>query len=226
MTAVLHLQINDARKLIIEAGIALATKKLILGSWGNISMKIEKDCFAITPSGRSYDQLKPDDIIIVNSEGVKMAGVRTPSTEIKMHLALYKANPEFNAVIHTHSIYACAVASMRRDIPPFIEDMVQVVGGPIRCSDYALAGTEELAKNAVIAVGDNNAALLANHGAVCCGKNMREALNIASIVEKSAQIFCITEPMGGAVNIDAKNTKNLRAFYKEHYSKRQAGEEL
>ena len=67
---------------------------------------------------------------------------------------------------------------------------------------------------------------MANHGAVCCGKNMREALNVASIVEKSAQIFCITEQMGGAIDIDAKNAKILRAFYKEHYSKRQAGEEL
>ena len=226
MTAMLHLQISDARKLIIETGLALAERKLILGSWGNISMKIEKDCFAITPSGRSYDQLKPDDIVIVNAEGVKMAGIRTPSTELKMHMALYKAHPEFNVIVHTHSTYACAVASMRKTIPPFIEDMIQVIGGPIRCAEYAIAGTEELAQNAVVAIGNNNAALLANHGAVCCGKNMRETLNVASIVEKSAQIFCITEQMGGAINIDAKNAKILRAFYKEHYSKRQAGEEL
>lgn len=226
MKVMLHLQINEARKLIIETGLALAERKLILGSWGNISMKIEKDCFAITPSGRSYDQLNPDDIVIVNSEGIKLAGVRTPSTEIKMHLALYASNPEFRAIVHTHSTYACAVAAMRENIPPFIEDMVQVIGGPIKCAKYAVAGSEALAKNTVAAINGSNAALLANHGAICCGKTLREALNIADIVEKSAKIFCITSSMGGGICIDPKNVKIIRAFYKEHYSKRQAGEEF
>lgn len=221
----LHLQINEARKLIIETGIALAERKLILGSWGNISMKIEKDCFAITPSGRSYDQLTPDDIVIVNSAGTKLAGSRIPSTEIKMHLALYASNPEFHAIIHIHSTYASAVSAMRQEIPPFIEDMVQVIGGSLKCAEYALAGSAELAKNAVAATKGSNAALLANHGAICCGKTIREALNIADIVEKSAQIFCITAPMGGGIAIEEKNIKIIRAFYQEHYSKRQAGEE-
>ena len=221
----LHLQINEARKLIIKTGLAMAENKLILGSWGNISMKIEKDCFAITPSGRSYDQLTPDDIVIINSAGTKLAGARTPSTELKMHIALYASNPKLHAIVRTHSIYASAVAAMRADIPPFIEDMIQVVGGPIKCAEYALAGSTELAKNAVTAMDGACAALLANHGAICCGKTLREALNIADIVEKSAQIFCITASMGGGKCIDEKNSKVIRAFYNEHYSKRQAGEE-
>ena len=221
----LDLKIDDARKLIIETGNTLAQKKLIVGSWGNVSMQIEKDCFAITPSGRDYDTLVPDDIVITNSEGKKLTGNRTPSTETKLHMAIYKANSKVKAIIHTHSTYVCAVAAMRGPIPVLVDDMAHINGGPIQCAEYALSGTDQLAANAVKALGDGNAVLLANHGAVCCGKTLKAALIVAELIEKAAQIYCITASMGGGVPIDEKNIKVMRDFYKAHYSKRQAGKE-
>ncbi|MGE4588512.1 MAG: class II aldolase/adducin family protein [Acidaminococcaceae bacterium] len=221
----LEVKIADARRSIIQTGLKLLERKLITGSWGNISLKIDKDCYAITPSGRSYDFLMEDDIIIVNSNGTKLAGSGIPSSELLLHLAIYKKYPTFNAIIHTHSIYASACAAMHRQIPPLLEDTAQISGGPIKVAKYALAGTKELADNAVDAIGTSNAVLLANHGAVNCGKTLDEALIVAEIVEKSAHVLCITASVGESFPLPTSDIKTLRNFYTEHYSKRQGGDE-
>lgn len=221
----LEVQIADARKSIIEIGLKLLDKNLVAGSWGNISMKIDKDSYAVTPSGRPYDLLMEDDIIIVNSDGTKLAGSGIPSSELLLHLAIYKKYPMFNAIIHTHSIYASACAAMHRQIPPLLEDTAQISGGSIKVAKYALAGTKELAENAVEAMGASNAVLLANHGAVSCGKSLDEALIVAEIVEKSAHVYCITASVGESFPLPTSDIKLLRNFYTEHYSKRQGGDE-
>ena len=221
----LEIQIADARKSIIEIGLKLLNKNLVAGSWGNISMKIDKDSYAITPSGRPYDLLRGDDIIIVNSDGTKLAGFGIPSSELLLHLAIYKKYPMFNAIIHTHSIYASACAAMHRQIPPLLEDTAQISGGSIKVARYALAGTKELANNAVEAMGTSNAVLLANHGAVSCGKSLDEALIVAEIVEKSAHVYCITASVGESFPLPTNDIKLLRNFYTEHYSKRQGGDD-
>ena len=221
----LEIQIADARKSIIEIGLKLLNKNLVAGSWGNISMKIDKDSYAITPSGRPYDLLREDDIIIVNSDGTKLAGFGIPSSELLLHLAIYKKYPMFNAIIHTHSIYASACAAMHRQIPPLLEDTAQISGGSIKVARYALAGSKELANNAVEAMGTSNAVLLANHGAVSCGKSLDEALIVAEIVEKSAHVHCITASVGESFPLPTNDIKILRNFYTEHYSKRQGGDD-
>lgn len=221
----LEVQIADARQSIIEIGFKLLDRKLVAGSWGNISMKIDKDCYAITPSGRPYDLLEEEDIVIVNSNGIKLAGSGIPSSELFLHLAIYKKYPTFNAIIHTHSIYASACAAMHRQIPPLLEDTAQISGGSVKVAKYALAGTKELAENAVEAMGASNAVLLANHGAVSCGKSLDEALIVAEIVEKSAHVYCITASIGESFPLPTNDIKLLRNFYIEHYSKRQGGDE-
>ena len=221
----LEVQIADARKSIIDIGLKVLAKNLVAGSWGNISMRIDKDSFAITPSGRTYDLLVEDDIVIVNSDGIKLAGAGIPSSELRLHLAIYKKYPMFNAVIHTHSIYASACAAMHKQIPPLLEDTAQISGGSIKVAKYALASTKELAENAVEAMGTSNAVLLANHGAVSCGKSLDEALIVAEIVEKSAHVYCITASIGESFPLPTNDIKLLRNFYIEHYSKRQGGEE-
>ncbi len=221
----LEVKIADARKSIIVIGFKLLDRKLVAGSWGNISMKIDKDCYAITPSGRPYDLLEEEDIVIVNSNGIKLAGSGIPSSELFLHLAIYKKYPTFNAIIHTHSIYASACAAMHRQIPPLLEDTAQISGGSIKVAKYALAGTKELAENAVEAMSMSNAVLLANHGAVSCGKSLDEALIVAEIVEKSAHVYCITASIGESFPLPTNDIKLLRNFYVEHYSKRQGGDE-
>lgn len=213
------------KKDIVDMGKLLIDKNLVAGSWGNISCLIDANSLAITPSGMGYEKQKSEDIVIIDFEGNVLDGKHIPSSEAKLHTAIYRACPEAKAIIHTHSIYASALAAMRKPIPAIIEDVVQIVGGRVNCAEYALPGTQELADNAVEAMHGRKAVLLANHGAVCWGKTLEDALIVAEILEKAAQIAVICQSAGGAVELSAEDADIMHSFYEQHYSKRQLGEE-
>ncbi len=208
---------------IVSMGHKLIEKKLVAGSWGNISCRIDENTIAITPSGRGYENLQKEDIVLLDNAGNLVEGKRIPSSESRLHTAIYAACPAAQAIIHTHSIYASALAAMRHPVPAIIEDIVQICGGRVNCAAYALPGTQELADNAVAALGGRKAVLLANHGAVCWGKSLEDALIVAEVLEKAAQIAVICGDK--AYELDAADAQIMHTFYEEHYSKRQLGEE-
>lgn len=220
---------NELKKFctdIVAVGHELIEKNLVAGSWGNISCRIDSQCIAITPSGLGYKLLTAEDIVILDNEGNILLGKHIPSSESKVHLAIYKAYPKAQAVIHTHSIYASALAAMHKSVPAIIEDLAQICGGDIRCAEYALTGTQLLADNSVTALKGRKAALLANHGAICWGKSLTEALLVAEILEKTAQITTICANCGvKPVELSSQDTKLMHNFYENHYLKRQLGEE-
>ena len=217
---------ESACAAIVETGHALIEKKLVAGSWGNISCRIDAQNIAITPSGHGYETLTPEDVVIINRESDVVEGKHIPSSELKVHTAIYNAYPEAGAVIHTHSIYASALAAMHQGVPAIIEDIVQIIGGRVECAKYALCGTQELADNTVRALNGKKAVLLANHGAVCWGKNLAEALLAAEILEKAAQIAVICAGTGNKVyELSCEDMDVMHDFYEKHYSKRQQGEE-
>ena len=217
--------ILSAREAVVAMGRELIERKLVAGSWGNISVKLADGVYAVTPSGRGYANQKPEDIVIINDACETLDGVLTPSSESKLHTAIYNACPEAQAIIHTHSIYASALAAMRKPVPAIIEDIVQIIGGRVNCAEYALPGTQELADNAVKAMNGRKGVLLANHGAVCWGKSLEDALIVAEILEKAAQIAIICQSCGGAVELSNEDAEIMHNFYEEHYSKRQMGTE-
>lgn len=217
---------DKARTAIANMGRTLITKHLVAGSWGNISCRVDKKTIAITPSGRGYETLQPEDIVLIDNTGAVLEGKLIPSSELKVHTAIYNAYPKAGAVIHTHSIYASALAAMHKPVPAIIEDIVQIIGGRVNCAKYALCGTQELADNTVAAMNGRKAVLLANHGAVCWGKNLQEALLVAEILEKAAQIAVICAGTGGKLyELNSEDAEVMHDFYERHYSKRQQGEE-
>ncbi len=210
---------------IIDTAHKLMEKHLLAGTWGNISCKITENLYAVTPSGKGYANLMPDDIVIIDENSRVLNGDKIPSSESKLHTSIYTACPEAKAIIHTHSIYASALAAMRKPVPAIIEDIVQIIGGRVECAAYALPGTQELANNAVAALNGRRAALLANHGAVCWGKSLEDALLTAEILEKASHIAVICESCGGAVELSSEDMELMHNFYTDHYQKRQMGEE-
>ena len=211
------------RERILETGIYLLDKGLVAGTWGNISVRLSDNLFAITPSGRNYLTIQPEDIVIVNASGETIEGHLTPSSELPLHLAVYAARPDIGGIVHTHSVFASACAVSRRPIPPIIEDLVQLAGGEISVAPYALPGTPQLANNAVHALASKFAVLLANHGVVACGKTLSEAVTAAELVEKAAQIFSWAQLLGGAVPLSEEDVAGMHSFYLEHYRQRQGG---
>ena len=228
-------KLEKIRQSVVEAGLALAHSGMTIGTYGNISCRVDENYIAITPSGRDYQQLISAEIVVTDLEGSVQSfagedGNRTnslhPSSELPLHLEIYKNFPEARAIVHTHSVYASALAAAHKDLPPIIEDLTQITGGAVRCTDYTIAGTKELGLNAVKAMeGGRSAALLANHGAVCWGRDMKEALATAQLLEKAAQIYCVAHSFGSPFPLNENTASTLHDFYLNHYSKRQRGTE-
>jgi len=212
------------RAEIVSAGRAMVAKGLVAGTWGNVSVRIPgSEQVLVTPSGRDYDSLTSAEIVVVDSQGRVISG-GVPSSETPLHLAIYRQRRDVQAIVHTHSVFASACAVARRGIPPVIEDLVQLVGGEVEVAAYALPGTVELALNAVQALGDKQAVLLANHGVIGCGTKLSEAMLACELVEKAAQIYLYANTLGGAKVLSDEDVAVMRRFYLEHYRVRQRGE--
>lgn len=216
--------IQTVRQEILRVGCQLLDKGLVAGTWGNISARIpQTDWVAVTPSGRNYRELQAEDIALVDVKGNILEATSKPSSELPLHLAVYQARPDIQAIVHTHSVFASACAVARKAIPPIIEDLVQVAGGSVDVAEYALPGTPELAANVVAALADKQAVLMANHGVVGGGQSLAEAMLACELVEKAAQIYLYATQLGGAVVLSDDDVAQMHAFYLEHYRKRQGG---
>lgn len=177
---------HGLRTQIIAAANAMSLSGLSPGKSGNVSARHHAHRILITPTGVPYAQLKPGDIVCLDADGNVVAGDLLPSSEWRFHVAIYAARPEINAIVHTHSLNATALACARRDIPAF-HYMVAVAGGScIRCAPYATFGTEALAEYAVAALRRRRACLLANHGQIALGDSPAKALALAHEVETLA----------------------------------------
>lgn len=179
---------------VIKTCLAMIESGLNHGKSGNVSVRYQ-DGFLITPSGVAYDQLASDDLVFMDLKG-RYCGAYLPSSEWRFHLAIYQERTEAQAVVHVHSCYAAALACLRLPIPAY-HYMVAVAGGKdIRCADYALFGTDALAKTMMHALEDRKACLLANHGQVAYGTSLANAYWLAGEVEGLARDYCRAMAVG------------------------------
>ncbi len=166
---------TEARKLVIEAGHRLLEKKLIARTWGNISARISRDEFIITPSGKAYDRLTPADLVKVRVSDGSYSGSVKPSSEKGVHAAAYALRSHVGFIIHTHQYYASAISAECRSIRT------------APCAEYALPGTTKLRNLVEGCVRRNpyeNIFLMARHGALILGSDMDEAFARAEALEK------------------------------------------
>lgn len=173
------------RNRIIDCGKDTSRSELVQGSWGNISLRLNPDTMLITPSGMDYFSIRTEDIVRMNIHDLKYGMQRKPSSEYRMHAALYRRYPECNAIIHTHSngisAFAAAHAGFRISEPP----MDQLIGD-MHCSEYRTPGTDELCDSIMEAIEGSHACIIANHGAIFYGNDLDVTLAIANAVESRA----------------------------------------
>jgi L-fuculose-phosphate aldolase len=186
---------QEARKIVLDAAREMCAKGLVVGNSGNISLRLPPDgkngLMAITPTSRHYDTLDYDDIPIIDFNGNNMEGKLKPSVETLLHIAIYQARKNVNAVIHTHSVFASAVAVAGLEIPPILLDQVLFLGGEIKSSSGALVTTPQQINSFIMALGDRSAALIPNHGAVGTGRTMRDAFAACELIEKTSRIYLL-----------------------------------
>lgn len=214
------MEINQARKLVSEAGRRLLRTGLVAGTWGNISHRIDDKYMVITPSGMDYETLKPEHIVLVNLETLEYEGDLKPSMERGLHAQIYKERKEVNSVIHTHSLNGCIIASTRQEVPAIIDDMVQIIGPSLKTAEYAISGSKKLTKNVIKALKGRNAALLANHGSVCVGRSLDEAFTTCQVMEKCCRIYIDAKSLGGAVELSKVEAFAMHKYYMNIYSKK------
>ncbi len=211
---------NDLKKCkadLIRAAHKVIEAGLNFGTWGNMSCRGAGNQVIITPSGIPYADLQSEDLCVVNLEGEVMQGHWKPSTELPLHLAIYKARQEMDAIVHVHSKYASAFAVARKEIPIASEEMAQLLGMAVPVADYALPGSDLLGKNTVTALGNGYAALLASHGLVAAGSLLDEALLRCLVIERSARVLLFSRLLGNPVLLDKDEIIALHNKYTHSY---------
>jgi L-fuculose-phosphate aldolase len=172
------------RREMIATCIKMNESGINQGTSGNISVRIDEG-FLITPSGVPYDEMKPQDIVLMHIDASHECP-RKPSTEWRFHRDIMEKKPEVGAVIHLHSMFCTSLSILRREIPA-IHYMIAVSGGPtIPCVPYVTWGTQQLADYILGALENRHACLLANHGMVCIGPNLKKAAWLAVEIETLA----------------------------------------
>lgn len=188
--------LEKERILVVAYGKKMLDRGLTTGSGGNVSIyNRESGLVALSPSSMDYYETQPEDVVIMDCDGKIIDGARRPSTEINMHLALYRARPDVCAVVHTHSLYATAVACMRWDLPA-VHYLAAFGGEIVKCSEYATYGTPELAQYALEAMGGRSACLLGNHGLLAASSSIEKAFSTAEHLEYVAKLYCVTKSLG------------------------------
>ncbi len=191
-----------------------------VGTWGNISVRVEGGLL-VTPSRVRYEEVQPDDLVVVGWRGGVVRGHRVPTSETELHRQLMLARPDLGAIVHSHSPWASVCACAHRSIPVLSDDMAEVIGGPVHCARYVPAGRHrDLAQAARDTIGpDACAVLLGNHGVVAAGRDLDEAVIAAQFVEKAAMVFIQAQAIGEIKPIPDELWREERHRYLFKYGK-------
>ncbi|MFE3185112.1 class II aldolase/adducin family protein [Streptomyces violascens] len=179
---------------LIDTARRTAAEGLVVGTSGNVSVRVG-ELVLVTPTGVPYDRLGPADTIAVDLEGRQVMGTLRPTSEIPMHLAVYR-NTDARAVVHTHAVHATAVSTLVTELP-LVHYMAAALGGPVRVAPYALYGSEELAENMLRALEGRTGCLLQNHGAVTYGTGLAQAYDRTAQLEWMCRLWLTASALPG-----------------------------
>lgn len=206
------------RQLVVEYGKKVSQSGLTEGTSGNLSMaNRSKGLIAISPSGIDYFDIRPEDVVVFRIEDAAIVdGERKPSSEWALHQAVYKAKPMASGIIHTHSRFCATLACMRQPMVAVHYAIASCGAARVECAEYATFGTKELSEKVVRAMPVANAALLANHGVIVCGRGLKEAYSLLENMEYVAEIQWRTACAGGAKVIDDAEMANILERFKTY----------
>lgn len=205
--------IKETKTDVLNAAQAMIEEGLNFGTWGNISCRAGDELVVITPSGVPYDHLQEKDLCVVDLQGKARENRWKPSTELPLHLAVYRGRKDIRAVVHVHSKYAAAFAVARREIPVVLEEMAQVLGAAVPVAPYALPGSSLLGDYAVSTLGAGYAVLLPAHGLVTVGVGYKDALLRCQVIERSACILLFSRLLGNPVLLEDNEIAALHEKY-------------
>lgn len=184
----------EAWSELVDTARRTVSDGLVVGTSGNVSVRVGNTVL-VTPSGVPYDRLTPADLTGVDLEGHQVLGTLVPTSELPMHLAVYR-NTDARAIVHTHAVHATAVSTLVPELPP-IHYMTGALGGPVRVAPYATYGTDELAENMLQALTDRTACLLQNHGTIAYGPTLSQAYDRTAQLEWMSHLWLTARSVPG-----------------------------
>jgi len=209
------------REEIWRLHLELPKNGLVTWASGNVSARDpETGYVVIKPSGLKYEELQPENMVIVNLDGNRIEGDLKPSSDTASHLYIYRHRPDVNGIVHTHSPYATAFAALGRPIPVYLTAIADEFGGPIPCGGFALIGGEQIGKVVVESIGASPAVLLKNHGVFTVGSTAEAAVKAAVMVEDVARTVWIALQLGQPDEIPPEDVARLRRRYATEYGQK------
>ncbi|MER5434808.1 class II aldolase/adducin family protein [Streptomyces sp. NPDC002588] len=185
---------REAWEALVATARRTVSDGLVVGTSGNVSVRVG-DTVLVTPSGVPYDRLTPDDVTGVDLDGRQVLGTLVPTSELPMHLAVYRAT-DAGAVVHTHAVHATAVSTLVAELPT-VHYMTAALGGPVRVAPYATYGTEELAENTLRALAGRTGCLLQNHGTLTYGTTLDQAFDRTAQLEWMCRLWLTASSIPG-----------------------------
>ncbi len=200
--------LEQQRLQVAGTARALLRTGLVVNTSGNVSIRVD-DKIVITPSGRSYEKLEAEDILVLDLDGAPLDGDLLPSSETPLHLSIYDSDAGINAIVHTHSVYATAVSTLVEELPA-IHYQIADLGGPVPVAPYQTFGTPELAASVTAAIQGRSAALMQNHGAVTVAETVGQALARSVTLEWLARLYLIAAQSGSPSLLDTEELARVK----------------
>ena len=200
---------RELREDIVQVGRLVYQKGWVAANDGNISIRLDQDRLLCTPTGVSKGMMDPDDLIICDMKGQKLAGRKERTSEILMHLTVYQMRPDIKAVVHAHPPVATGFATAGKPLNQALLPEVIIGLGCVPLAEYGLPGTPELTDPMLPYIPKYDAILMANHGAVCYGEDVFKAFFKMETVEHYARIALVAELLGGATVLPRQEVTKL-----------------
>ncbi len=212
------------REEVFHLHMELPKHELVVWTMGNVSARDpETGLIVIKPSGIRYENLTPENMVVVDAQGSVVEGDLKPSSDTASHCYIYRSKPEINGIVHTHSRYATAFAALGKPIPCFLTGMADEFGGEIPCGGFALIGGEAIGQVVVRCLQDSRspAVILQNHGVFAVGHSAEAAVKAAVMAEDSAATswlaLQLSAQLGQPIPLSQENLDKLHHRYTNVY---------
>jgi L-fuculose-phosphate aldolase len=215
--------VQDHKDEIVRYGKLLHQTGLVAATDGNLSVRLGDGTFLCTPTLMSKGMMEPEDLVVVDSRGHKVAGTRSVSSEIAMHLFIYRNRPDVGAVVHAHPPTATGFAAAGMPLDSALCSEIVITLGTVPLANYETPGTPELAEALAPLVGDHDAILMANHGVVTYGEDLLTAYMNMETVEHYAKIALVTHMLGKQQPLSDTHVSKLREIRLKYHAQNHVG---
>jgi L-ribulose-5-phosphate 4-epimerase len=217
--------LEQLKQELRDLHLKLPENHLVAWTSGNVSARDpDSGYIVIKPSGIEYEDLRPEQMVVLDLDANIIEGSLKPSSDVYSHLYIYKHRPDVGGIVHTHSRYATAFAAVGMPIPPVLTAMGDEFGGPIPCAGFALIGDEAIGKLVVESIGSSPAVLLKNHGVFTIGKDARAAVKAAVMTEDVAATVWLAKQLGQPEEISPEDVAKLHERYTKVYGQSKNGD--